>query len=167
MYQSCLISRFFFIFFCLFFMEIICLMTWFNTPHSLYFLNSCLICLNLPLKQDVICPNDQFNWLICNFLLFFLYLLHILRPVNISHFNGKPFSFVVGVCGGLKSVLNLCLTAWFWSVVKEFFRMPYRASLLQFVTIESVCYSLLGSQSKLNTLLFFHVFISALEFSLK
>lgn len=45
--------------------------------------------------------------------------------------------------------------------------MPYRASLLQFVTIESVCYSLLGSQSKLNTLLFFHVFISALEFSLK
>lgn len=43
---------------------------------------------------------------------------------------------------------------------------PNQALFLQFVTTESVYYSLLGSQSKLHKLLFFHVFISALDFVL-
>lgn len=43
---------------------------------------------------------------------------------------------------------------------------PDEALCLLFVTTESVYYSLLGSRSKLHTLLFFHVFISALDFVL-
>lgn len=37
---------------------------------------------------------------------------------------------------------------------------PDEALVLLFVTTQSVYYSLFGSQSKLNTLLFFHVFVS-------
>lgn len=64
--------------------------------------------------------------------------------------------------------INFFLMVWSFQLRSSWdaFRIHWsdEALFLQFVTTESVYYSLLGSESKLHTLLFFHVFISALEF---
>lgn len=89
-----------------------------------------------------------------------------MRPVNISHLNGKLFSFVVGVWWAKISFEPVFDGVVLISCERVLDALSGIAPSVC-VTIESVCYSLLGSQSKLHTLLFFHVFISALEFSLK